>query len=260
MGKLRKKKKSETNLTASEQQPMHTSNATIEDELTSRNPSTEVSKKKHAQFDPTQQGPSKKRKREHPSSDENKSQSNKDRTIFNGLTLAISTLESKTNTQSDSDEYYTNFKTVSSLLKANGATISPQVHKRVHYLICTEQAVNHLTQRVRQALKRNVDVVNVKWVKLCIENGGRVDVEEYLLNGLATELMNVKTAETKEANKPNSFVGALEDGYESDIPGENAMGWSEPIALDCCCVCHENGDENCPWCTDCNINLAKKKK
>ena len=111
--------------------------------------------------------------------------------------------------------------------------------------------MNNLTQRVRQALKRNVDIVDVDWIKQCVENGSRADADEYLRNDVARELMTVKEKE-KQAFVTNN------GGYESDVPDENAAGWSEPIQLDCCCVCHENGDDNCPWCTDCNLNKKNK--
>ena len=29
-------------------------------------------------------------------------------------------------------------------------------------------------------------------------------------------------------------------------------GWTEPVSIGCCCVCHENGTTNdCTWCVDC---------
>ena len=208
------------------------------------------------------------RKRKYFTIKEASSQKSNERDIFNGLTLAISTLEStKSNdavtntpdatTEDTADEYH-NFKTLSNILKTRGAIISPQVHKRVHFLVSTEHAVNNLTQRVRQALKRHVDIIDVCWVKDCVERGKRVDVEKYLLNEMAGELMSEKEKE-KADTKTNIANATMKTGYESDIPDENNAGWSSPVQLDCCCVCHENGDDNCPWCTECNINLAKSK-
>lgn len=193
-----------------------------------------------------------KRKRSSASSSSTPQQTSADRAIFNGLILAVSTLESKMNDtdKEDNIETYNNYKTLTSIIKSNGATISPQVHKRVHYLVCTQQALNNLTQRVRQALKRNVEIIDVDWIKQCVGNGSRVGADNYLLNDVARELIKVKENENVSVK--------TKDGYESDIPDENAAGWSEPIELDCCCVCHENGDDNCPWCTDCNLNKKCK--
>jgi len=250
---------SNTGATLSDPSPPENQN----EETRSSNQSN-ASKPKHAN----------RRKRKHPSSNETPSQKSVERVIFNGLIFAISTLENtkttdiitqtaNANGNEESTDSYNNYKTLTNILKTHGASISPQVHKRVHYLVSTRHAVNNLTQRVRQALKRNVDIVDASWIKECVEGGARVDVEHYLLNGLAGGLMSVKEKEKSEATRTDDSDKTNEkpskDGYESDIPDENNAGWSSPIQLDCCCVCHENGDDNCPWCTECNLTLAKAK-
>ncbi|KAL3788894.1 hypothetical protein HJC23_002648 [Cyclotella cryptica] len=218
------------------------------------------------------------RKRKHPAlatSTETPSQKPLDKAIFNGLIFAISTLESTKTTDviteasnadgnEESAEIYNNFKTLTNVLKTYGAAISPQVHKRVHYLVSTRHAVNNLTQRVRQALKRNVDIVDASWIKECVKRGARVETKVYLLNSLAMGLMSIKEKEKSEATRADDSEKRnkhpSKDGYESYIPDASNTGWSSPIQLDCCCVCHENGDDNCPWCTECNLTLAKSKK
>ena len=219
-----------------------------------------------------------KQKRKHPSTtttqkgDESTATSSCDK-IFNGLTVAISTLESKhnkgpTTDNDDGDDLYQNYKTLKQVLQTMGATISPQVHKRVNYLLSTDSAVQHLTQRVRQALKRNVDVVDVAWVKECREQNTRVNVEKYYCNELANCLMMEKEKQKGEKVTTNEGKGAAsgndkvdEGECSDDAPEEdNGIGWSTPVQLDCCCVCHENGDDNCPWCSDCNLTLARLKK
>ena len=182
--------------------------------------------------------------------------------IFNGLMVALSTLESsqqQSNTTTDNskdaadnDPY--NYKSIKNQLQTLGATLSPQVHKRVHYLIATDGAVQNLTRRVRQALKRNVDIVDVAWVKECQEKEKRVDVANYLRNDLAESLL----AEKEKEKKGKGANKKTDEGEGSDVPGEDNAGWSAPIQLDCCCVCHENGDDNCPWCINCNLTLARK--
>lgn len=157
-----------------------------------------------------------------------------------------------------------NNKTLKQTLKSHGATISPQVHKKVHYLIATDSAIQNLTQRVRQAYKRNVDVVNIEWIDECIKNKkSRVEVESYICNELVKTLINEKEREKKKQNQQQKTNGE-DDENTSGIPTEDAAGWSEPIQLDCCCVCHENGDDNCPWCTGpentCNLTLARMAK
>ena len=185
-----------------------------------------------------------KRKRNHPPSSATTSKcvgsssNTTTKQIFNGLIVAISTLESKqTNcanklTGDDpSNETMNNTKALKSLLQSLGATVSPQVHKRVHYLISTDSAMQNLTQRVRQAFKRNVDIIDIEWVTKCREKNARVNADNYLCNELVHCLM-----EEKEREKRKTLAS---DGIGNrDIPDENA-GWTKPVELDCCCVCHE---------------------
>jgi hypothetical protein len=208
-----------------------------------------------------------KRKRKHPST-ARPNENNEDTTattsrngsIFNGLVVALSALESKHDPKDEVatavvndtvDDPYQNYKMLKQLLQMLGATISPQVHKRVHYLISTDSAVKNLTQRVRQAIKRKVDVVDVAWVKECREKGKRVNVDKYLCNELVECLV---------AEKETRGRGSKKFCTSSDVVQVDGAGWSTPVDLDCCCVCHENGDDDCPWCTDCNITLARKVK
>jgi len=218
--------------------------------------------------------PKNKRKRNHPAATSKGGSAKCSKRIFNGLIVAISTLESKqTNTNNgdctdkdSDDDPYQNYKALKNLLQSHGATISPQVHKRVHYLISTEAAVQNLTQRVRQALKRDVDIIDVAWVKECKGDNKRMDVQDHLCNELAQCLMAEKEKEkrmksTKEDKVKGDKAGR---GECSDAIEDENSGWSTPVQLDCCCVCHENGDDNCPWCTvagsECNLTLERIEK
>ena len=181
--------------------------------------------------------------------------------ILNGMIVAISTLESKHTKDTAHDaceDQYQNYKTLKDVLQKLGASISPQVHKRVHYLISTDTAVQNCTQRVRQALKRKVDIVDVSWVKQCSEQKMRVAVDNYLCNDSARMKSSIITKEKQKKSQIGASGDNNLDGYVcSDLPG---AGWTTPINLDCCCVCHENGDDNCPWCTDCSITRARKRR
>ena len=93
----------------------------------------------------------------------------------------------------------------------------------------------------------------ILWIEACIKDGSRVDWTEYLRNGEANE-----AAESKKRS-----VGGDGCDVKFDISTDDAnatSGWSEPVELDCCCVCHENGDKKCPWCTgETECNLTKKR-
>ena len=199
---------------------------------------------------PLEQGhrPKKKRKRSHtPSkSAEPASIDSTTKKLFNGLTIAISTLESN-------EESGQSMKSVKHTLISLGATIAPQVHKRATCLLSTPHAIQNLTQRVRQALKRGVDIVDISWLNDSVRRGKRLEVDDYLRNELARALM----VEKKEHDEMRQRANNID---EAEIP-DYAAGWSEPIELDCCCVCHENGDFNCPWCTnpDCNVYSRMRK-
>ena len=182
--------------------------------------------------------------------------------LFNGLTLAISINQNNNMQTTDGDVSImsTNQKSLKQTLKLHGATISPQIHKRVHYLVCSNTAIQNITRPVRQAYKRNVDIVNVDWVNACITMNTRVNVDDYICNDLVGKLID-----EKEKEKNQRSESGIDDVHNNDaLPDEETTGWSTPIQLDCCCVCHENGDFKCPWCTggeqSCNLTLARLAK
>ena len=197
--------------------------------------------------------------------------------LFHGLTMAISTLESKQNevnnetTFSSNDEYH-NYKTLKHILQSHGVAISSQVHKRVHYLIVTDTAVQYLTQRVRQAYKRNVTIVYISWIQECIRLGKLVNVDTHVCNDVVESLINEKKAINGSTDKAVVVVAAAAAAASKMTENTNTTRWSSPILLDCCCACHDenNGDDghnNCPWCVkkfgahvDCNIITLEKQK
>jgi hypothetical protein len=186
--------------------------------------------------------------------------------------MAISTLESKQNevnneTTSSSNDEYNNYKTLKHILQSHGAAIASQIHKRVHYLLVTDTAVQYLTQRVRQAYKRNVTILYVSWIQECITLGKIVDTTNHLCNDVVACLVN-----EKKAIKGSNDEAVVATTLPTD---SNTIGWSTPILLDCCCACHDendgddddNNNNNCPWCIkkygadiDCNIITLEKQK
>lgn len=179
--------------------------------------------------------------------------------ILNGLTLAVTTLDKKredTSTGTDAQQQQQlSWKNTIDKCKQYGANITSQVHKRVHALIVSDAAVRNATQRVRKAIKLGIPIVDISWIEACIKDGKRVDWAEYLRNDEAKE-----AAESKK--KKSSFGGeGCEVKFDISADDANATsGWSEPVELDCCCVCHENGDLECPWCTgETECNLTKRR-
>lgn len=109
--------------------------------------------------------------------------------------------------------------------------------------MCNATALENRTQRVRKAAKKGCILVDVEWVRRCGEEGRRVEVEGY---------------ERNLAEKEVVTVAVEEDGGEGEEIDPDA-GWSEPIALGCCCVCHDTG-RDCEWCLDCDVTRARKAR
>jgi len=160
-----------------------------------------------------------------------------------GMIIAVSTLDVKGQSHKESESSY---KSVAELCQSMGATVTGQLHRRVSCLVCNETAVNNATQRVRKAVKKKVPLVDVAWVRQCSEEETCVNLEPYLLDDFAARVIESRAERGSEVPVNDATVEV------DELP---ASAWSEPTTLGCCCVCHENGDDNCPWCTSCSANL-----
>lgn len=158
-----------------------------------------------------------------------------------GMIVAVSTLDVKGKSHANSQ---TSYKAVAELCQQLGASVTGQLHRRVSCLVCNETAVSNATQRVRKAVKKKVPIVDVAWLTKCQEKDERVNLEPYRLDDLAVQVLESRINEVAEDQELVDAVPVEE------LP---SSAWSVPKPLGCCCVCHENGDENCPWCTDCSV-------
>ena len=158
-----------------------------------------------------------------------------------GMIIAVSTLDVRGKSHTDSESSY---KAIADLCQSLGASVTGQLHRRVSCLVCNPTAVNNATQRVRKAVKKNVPLVDVEWIRQCREQEKCVDLEPFRLDNVAVQVIESRPVESSDAvyTTPN----------EDELP---ASVWSEPASLGCCCVCHENGDANCPWCTGCYAKI-----
>ena len=175
--------------------------------------------------------------------------------LLNGLVLAVSTLDVKGKQHESNDSSY---KAVLSLCKSLGASISGQVHQRVYAVICNRSAVSQRTQRIRKAQQKGILLLDVEWVRQCKSQRKRIQVEPYRLDFLFVDDAEKNQPKNKKKQMDND-VQFLTDEEEYCINAEST-GWTAPVELDCCCVCHENGDENCKWCVSCNVTLTKIAK
>ena len=192
--------------------------------------------------DDNDQGPMKKKQRGKP---------------LNGLVLSVSTLDVKGERHSDSG---TSYRIVREDCIALGASVTAQVHKKVFAVICNQSAINNLTQRVRKGLKRKALLIDVEWIRQCKVQCSRVCYNKYLLNDMAVKVLDGKQS-TKDERRIKKKIDETIDPLDSDeaIMRMNT-GWSEPISLSCCCVCHETNRDDCKWCVACPVTLARKAR
>jgi len=195
----------------------------------------------------------------------------KTRRPLNGLTLAVTALDEKragdreeeaddatcsTSPASSSSSY----KRTIEKCTEHGATITRQVHRRVHALIVSDVAVQNASQRVRKAIKLRIPIVDVGWIEACADSGRRVEWTEYLRDDEAREAAQAKEAANRDAGIGISAHGCDVKFDVGEDDANAASGWTDAVELDCCCVCHENGDLECPWCTgDKECNLTKRR-
>lgn len=175
-----------------------------------------------------------------------------------GMIIAVSTLQQDDNATNSLTPVADNnttvgnnselsYKAVAEECRSAGAQISSQIHKRVNCLLCTENAIAQLTQRVRKAQKKNIPLVDVAWLRKCQKESKRVDFGPFLLKS-PTES---KKAGVTAAN--NEDIGNESDNSVSREAPDPDAGWTSPVELGCCCLCHEQNWEKCDWCGDsCN--------
>ena len=227
-------------------------------------PTSENKKRKTALSSPSKTGSKKKRKRSRSNNTTSASKSS----ILSGIILAVSTLQTNDTTNEKDTQHQRkettpdtelSYRAVTEHCRTAGATVSSQVHKKVKCVLCTPAAVKQATQRVRKAQKKAIPLVDVAWLFACLHQTKRLDFDAYLLD--YPEPPKESTGSTSK-NKKNDDTN--EDG-ENDVESVDAKdvpdaGWTEAVDVGCCCVCHENGDTDCPWCTDCNDSAKKKAK
>jgi len=184
--------------------------------------------------------------------------------ILKGKVLAISTCDQ------DSEEEETpavphSYKTVHQLCIDLGATVSSQVHSRVFAVLCTPMAVQRCTQRVRKVLQKQrsqIGLIHVQWLYDCQTEQKCIDWKPYSLNEMGQESLILY-----EENRKRTYSNLNQDEEDDDADIQDSdrkrkrieMTEEVTIALDCCCVCHDTDRDDCPYCVDCNVTLAKKR-
>ena len=204
----------------------------------------------------TQQSTNKSKKRkqnvnEDTSLQQHTNKKQKKSTPLKGMIIGISTLQNDNSDAKDNinDQHSTknssevSYKMVAEACRIAGARISSQIHKKVNVVLCTKNAVDQLTQRVRKAKKKNIPLVDLSWLEKCQQEGRKVDHEPFLLKAPDTAVAEQNASRAIQQNEE-----ALDTNIEHP-PDPNA-GWSSPAELGCCCICHEEDWDKCDWCGD----------
>jgi BRCA1 C Terminus (BRCT) domain len=160
-----------------------------------------------------------------------------------GVILAVSTQSS-----GSANEAVMTYKSVCALCTQAGASVSGQVHKKVDYVIATAEAAGRgpghsPTQRVRKAWKRHIPVASVEWLRDCCKDGRLIPLDQgYIWNEIDSEHAPVAVEQSRAVGK----LASVERHEEVE----------RKIDLGCCCVCHDEGSQDCKWCVDCSVNRS----
>ena len=101
------------------------------------------------------------------SDDENKRRKILNPDLFKDMTFSISL-----NGESSRDELVR-------VIHSSGGKVTGQIHKNLQALICSRQAMECNTQRVRKARKRNVPIVTTSFIEYCVKTQKWIEPSEY---------------------------------------------------------------------------------
>lgn len=170
------------------------------------------------------------------------------------VTVNVSTREGDPISPSDSVSY----NDMKIMVEELGGKISSTVHKKVDYLVASENAVRSATQRVRKAHKFSVPVVRMSLVDYCYVNRSiPSDMTKYQYSNIAELIMKYKE---------NVVVSALGDGEVTEegrtkakrkanaacVPVE-AFEFKSSEVFECGCICHDRGELSCSWCEGAHV-------
>lgn len=186
-----------------------------------------------------------------------------------GMLLAVSMLSESS---SSSKQETLTYNSVVAECRAAGAQVTGHVHGRVDALVASPPAIDQCTGRVRKAVQRGVDIVDIAWVRASVAAGRAVERGQHLQQpSVLPVTKDATTATSKSQEQVESTATSIELGcccacHENDTVAD--CRWciecrtDAPVTVDlgCCCVCHDHTSEatDCRWCVECSVNLAKQ--
>jgi site-specific DNA-cytosine methylase len=105
------------------------------------------------------------------------------------------------------------------LVSEHKGTISPTVHKRVNFIIATEDALRYNTQRVRKATKFGIPTVSQRFLMACIKAKAIVDHVNFLVRKKVV-VRPERTATTSPLEPVETLPVSTAESTEKEEMGE----------------------------------------
>jgi len=208
-------------------------------------------------------------------------------------------------TATDDNKDYDNllsYKQACAMAQELGATVSAQVHNKVHAVLCpyvpsssssssslssssssnsnkgggssTGNGIS-ITQRMKKAFKKSIPIWDIQWLVEMHKCRTWIDPQAFNVTQFVKELWLQQQQQEQQQQQQTQQQTQQQDQplgrKEVDVQDESDeeylstvdKGWSEPVSLDCCCVCHDDDRDDCPWClqgeTKCSVILKREK-
>lgn len=178
--------------------------------------------------------------------------------LMKGKVFAVST---RIQEQDRSNPSFFSYNQLHDMCTVVGAKVSSQVHKKVHALVASPEAVEQpATQRVRKAWKLGVPVVRIDWLSDCLKSQSFIPIQQANIYPVPPKVVVSKTDGKNIEEHP-----AKKQKRRPTIPRSESKeltflssNHTRQLDLGCCCICHDSVPENvatdCPWCVDCDRN------
>lgn len=172
------------------------------------------------------------------------------------VTVNNNTREGDSNATSLADDV--SYNEMKRMIGELGGKISGTVHKRVDFLVASENAVLRVTQRVRKANKYSVPVVRMALVDYCYTNRTMpTDMSAFVFPNVAELCLKFATTAAQEEpdDEQQKATGstkkkrkAIEAATSGNVARYEPFEFKVAGVFECACICHDRGETSCSWC------------
>jgi hypothetical protein len=174
------------------------------------------------------------------------------------VTVNSSSREGETSSASDAVSY----NDMKRMIEELGGKISSTVHKKVDFLVASENAVASATQRIRKAEKYSVPVVRMGMIDHCYINKSMpTDMSKFVFANISELKENTRAsgggaaAASVSVDDAGDITGSSRKKRKAETVASGGNGVSyEPFefkssaVFECACICHDHGEPSCSWC------------